>query len=301
MTIFRVVRLLRLMRMVKLVRALQGLYVVMLGFYEVMKSMCCICTVMLFGVLLYSIIATMLIGRNPAFDHVRIYGDTVYDRFGTVYRSMYSLFELMTLEGWDHVARPLVEEQPATIIFVGSFLVVFTFGMLNMLVALVVEKTLEQSRQVTQIEEAKLCDQLAQDMMQLIAVFDHADADDSGTLTLPELENALGNNASVRKRIIDMGVHIEDISELFTMLDCDSTGEVSVREFVAGIAKLRAHTPSVWDAMATNGNVRGLLWIVANLNERVEGIEKRLTVQDQLLHDVMAATRRGSELDGLPA
>merc|ERR1719262_1022899 len=98
--------------------------------------------------MIYAIFATTAIGRNTAFDGVLIQGDTVKQRFGTVYRSMYSLFELMTLEGWDQVARPLVEEQPAVVIFVASFIMVFTFGMLNMVVAMVVEKTLEQTRKM---------------------------------------------------------------------------------------------------------------------------------------------------------
>ena len=39
------------------------------------------------------------------------------DRFGSIPRSMYSLFELMTLEGWDEVGRPIVMAEPAMSIF----------------------------------------------------------------------------------------------------------------------------------------------------------------------------------------
>merc|ERR1740123_1987566 len=111
-----------------------------LAFWHAMKSMCFLVSAMTFGVLLYAIVAANMIGKNSAFDGVMIHEDTVYDRFGTVGQAMYSLFELMTLEGWDQVARPLVEAQPLTIFFIGSFIVIFTFGMLNMIVAMVVEK-----------------------------------------------------------------------------------------------------------------------------------------------------------------
>merc|ERR1711879_1125209 len=98
-----------------------------------------LCSLMVFGLLLFSIFSVTIIGRNSAFDGVMIYQDTVYDRFGTVYRSMYSLFELMTLEGWDRTARPLVERQPMILLFLALFIMIFTFGILNMVVALVVE------------------------------------------------------------------------------------------------------------------------------------------------------------------
>merc|ERR1719379_2839628 len=116
-----------------------------MALWHALHSMMFLGGIMIFGVFLYSIFATVIIGRNSVFDGVMINGDTVDNRFGKVYRSMYSLFELMTLEGWEQVARPLVEKQPLTFLFIGSFILIFTYGMLNMVVATVVEKTLDQS------------------------------------------------------------------------------------------------------------------------------------------------------------
>ncbi len=42
------------------------------------------------------------------------------------------MFELMTLEGWEVVARPLVVTQPLVFLFIGSYIFIFTYGMLNM-------------------------------------------------------------------------------------------------------------------------------------------------------------------------
>ena len=35
-----------------------------------------------------------------------------YKHFGTLFRSMWTLFELVTLEGWVDIARPLIEFNP---------------------------------------------------------------------------------------------------------------------------------------------------------------------------------------------
>merc|ERR1719271_856201 len=129
------------------------LYVMVMAFLHALKSMCFLGTIMFFGMLIYSIMATILIGRNSTFKDVQIYDDTVPDRFGTVYASMYSLFELMTLEGWQLVARPLVEKQPLTFIFIGTFIMIFTYGLLNMVVATVVEKTIQQNAEMNALDE----------------------------------------------------------------------------------------------------------------------------------------------------
>jgi len=289
--ILRIARLLRLLRMVKLVRALQGLYTLVTAFWHALKSMCFICAMMIFGVLMYSIVATNLIGRNSAFDNVRIYDDTVYDRFGTVYRSMYSLFELMTLEGWDQVARPLVEEQPAVVIFVASFIMVFTFGMLNMVVAMVVEKTLEQTRKMGAYQERQLRLQMAKELMQIITVFRDSDVDGNGTLSAEELEAAFANNQSVMENLAEIGVPAEDAMELYKILDWDNSGEITVKEFVEGIAKVQADIPSTWDAVATHSNVRRLMNDIGKLGDTVTDIESRLNGRDKMLQDVLLAVR----------
>jgi len=291
LTILRIVRLLRLIRMVKLIRALQGLYVMVVAFWHAMKAMCFICIMMLFGVLLYSVVATTMIGRNPAFDGVKIYDDTVYQRFGTVYSSMYSLFELMTLEGWDQVARPLVEAQPLTIFFIASFIMIFTFGMLNMIVALVVEKTLEQTRQMGELQESQLKQQMCLELQDIATVFKQADTDGDGDLTLAELEEALSHSEMVRTSLANMGIPTEDVTELYRVLDWKNSGAIKVREFVEGIIKMQAEVPSSWDAIATHGNVRSLIIKMTRLNACTKVMEEHAYRQDKDLQDVLSGLR----------
>merc|ERR1719379_1287741 len=93
-----------------------------------------------------AIFTTTMIGQNKSLEDVVIEDDTAGDRFGTLPRSIYSLFELMTLEGWHQVGRPLVMRQPLLFIFLFSYIMVFTFGLLSMIVAVVVEKTLLQAK-----------------------------------------------------------------------------------------------------------------------------------------------------------
>jgi len=282
---------LRLIRMVKLVRALQGVYVMALAMWHAMKAMCFICSVMVFGVLLYAIVATNMIGRSSAFDGVRIYDDTVDERFGTVFRSMYSLLELMTLEGWDQVARPLVETQPLTIIFIGSFIVIFTFGMLNMIVALVVEKTMEQTRHLSELRELQTNQKMRLELSQVIGLFHSADDNSDGGLSFSELSHALEKNVVVRRHLRNMGVPVENAKELFNVLDWDSSGVIQVKEFVSGIAKTQAELPSGWDATLVYSFTRAMVQRMSKLQAHAKIMEERVQNQDKLLQKLMAGVQ----------
>lgn len=200
-----------------------------------------------------------MIGHSEDFADVRINGDTVEDRFGTVPRSMYSLFEIMTLEGWQDVARPLVTKQPMLFFFIAIFIMVFTFGMLNMIIGLMVSKTLDESKMIQEIDAKEAKRLVAQELLNLKTVFTEGDQDGNGSLTYEEFERALRENAEARRCLQSMGLPLSDALELYTALDSDCSGSLTVMEFLAGCAKLRAAVPSNFDALATSAGVRSLV------------------------------------------
>lgn len=312
----RLARLIRLVRMVKLVKNLHGLYVIVMAFVHALQSMMFLGGIMFFGMMIYAIFATLLIGRNSAFDEVVINGDSVEDRFGMVYRSMYSLFELMTLEGWEQVARPLVETQPLTFVFIGSFILIFTYGMLNMVVATVVEKTLDQSAMMKNLSHKQ---DVISTMGQLVCmkkVFEHAK--EPGIITLEEFQIAMASEAGedIKKSFDNMGVPTHNAAQLFAVLDLNCDGKLNVKELFEGIQAIRAEVVSPWIQLATFAGVKTLeaqanclpedpgnrrlptvaengqappdhAWVMA----RFQAVEARLDVQDQALQEILMRIR----------
>jgi voltage-gated sodium channel len=67
-------------------------------------------------------------------DHPRIFGD--------VCAAMSTLFQVMTLEGWADIASHLSQTHPRSWVFFLGFVLIATFTMLNLFVAIVV-KTVE--------------------------------------------------------------------------------------------------------------------------------------------------------------
>lgn len=78
-----------------------------------------------------------------------LYGPEHPELFGDVFASMYTLFQVMTLENWPDVADAVRETHPRSWMFFVSFLLVGTFTMLNLFIAIVVRAVEEE--QDTQI------------------------------------------------------------------------------------------------------------------------------------------------------
>jgi voltage-gated sodium channel len=69
-----------------------------------------------------------------------MYGPEFPQRFGTLGVSFYTLFQVMTLEGWsEEIARPIMEIYPTAWIFFLIFIFISTFIVVNLFVAVIVD------------------------------------------------------------------------------------------------------------------------------------------------------------------
>ncbi|GGD01552.1 hypothetical protein GCM10011342_08230 [Aquisalinus flavus] len=74
-----------------------------------------------------------------------LYGAAHPVLFGDVFVSMYTLFQVMTLEGWAEIANTVAGTHPNSWIFFITFVLIGTFTMLNLFVAIVVRVVEEDS------------------------------------------------------------------------------------------------------------------------------------------------------------
>ena len=69
-----------------------------------------------------------------------IFGLDFPERFGSLSTSLYTLFQIMTLEGWsEEIARPVMEVFPSSWIFFILFILCATFIVVNLFVAVIVD------------------------------------------------------------------------------------------------------------------------------------------------------------------
>ena len=76
----------------------------------------------------------------------KLYGDSFPEMFGTIGASLYTLFQVMTLEGWSgDVVRPVMAQYPYAWAVFLPYIIVVTFAVLNLFIGIVVDAMQQQS------------------------------------------------------------------------------------------------------------------------------------------------------------
>ncbi|WP_371152211.1 ion transporter [Buchananella felis] len=125
---FAVLRALRVMRVMRLINRMPQLRRIATALVQAIPGIGAIAGLM--GIVFYvaAVMATMM------------YGDNFPEWFGTVGASLYSLFQIMTLESWSAgIVRPVMEVHPNAWIFFVTYILVSAFVMLNLFVAVIVD------------------------------------------------------------------------------------------------------------------------------------------------------------------
>lgn len=124
---FSVLRALRVLRVLRLITAVPALKRVVAGLLGALPGMGSI--VLLIG-LLYYVFAVMA---------TKLYGADFPALFGSLPASLFTLFTVMTLEGWvDGVVKPVMEKFPYAWVFFITYIVICTFMVLNLFIGVVV-------------------------------------------------------------------------------------------------------------------------------------------------------------------
>jgi voltage-gated sodium channel len=124
---FSVLRALRILRVLRLITAVPTLKRVVAGLLASLPGMG---SIVFLIALLYYVFAVM---------GSKLFGESNPDLFGTLGNSLFTLFTVMTLEGWvDGVTKPVMEHHPYAWLFFFTFIVVTTFMVLNLFIGVVV-------------------------------------------------------------------------------------------------------------------------------------------------------------------
>jgi voltage-gated sodium channel len=84
----------------------------------------------------------------------KLFGERFPDWFGSLGESAYTLFQVMTLESWSMgIARPVMEAYPFAWVFFVLFIMISTFTMLNLFIAIIVNAM--QSQQHAEAEHTE--------------------------------------------------------------------------------------------------------------------------------------------------
>jgi voltage-gated sodium channel len=129
-----VLRSLRILRVLRLLTVMPQLRKVVAAFVHSIPGLSGVMVVMVVFFYTMGVLATNLFG--PTFPHW----------FGTLGASLYSLFQVMTLESWSMgIVRPVMEVHPWAWAFFVPFIVIATFTILNLFIGIIVSTMQELS------------------------------------------------------------------------------------------------------------------------------------------------------------
>jgi Ca2+-binding EF-hand superfamily protein len=194
-------------------------------------------TLLIIVVVLYvfAIASVELIGKHDDFKNDKY----IQERFGTLMSSMFTLFQVMTLDTWaDSIVRPLMEKQPYLCLYFIFFITVSVFVLMNLITAVIVENAFSIAKDDEEMK-AKQVEKKNQDEIKGLAVmFKDLDEDQSGELNKREFENALTKPKFLNKLMM-LDMKREDCFEVWDLLD-DGDGLLTVEEFTNGLRRMKA-------------------------------------------------------------
>ncbi len=122
--VLRALRVLRVLRLLTLVPSMRRVVGALLSSIPGLSSIAAVLMILFY---VFAVIATNL------------YGATHPQWFGTIGESLYTLFQVMTLESWSMgIVRPVMQEHPSAWAFFVVFILIATFTMLNLFIAIIV-------------------------------------------------------------------------------------------------------------------------------------------------------------------
>jgi voltage-gated sodium channel len=144
---FQIVRSLRVLRLLRLVSAVPSLKRVIGGLIAALPGMSSIVVLL---VLLFYVAAVMA---------TNLFGQGFPDWFGSLGASLYTLFQVMTLESWSMgIVRPVMEAYPWAWAFFVPFIVCSTYAVLNLFVGVIVSAMQEEAEAEAHAEREALRD-----------------------------------------------------------------------------------------------------------------------------------------------
>lgn len=129
-------RAFRVLRVLRVITVIPRMRVVVSALLDSIPGIASVGVVLALIVYVFAVIAANLYGpQHPAL-------------FGDVFQAMYTLFQVMTLEGWADIASEVAQTHERSWIFFLTFVLIATFTMLNLFVAIVVRVVEEDSEPV---------------------------------------------------------------------------------------------------------------------------------------------------------
>ena len=181
LTVLRALRILRLLRVVSVTPSLRR---VVEGFLKALPGMGSVFLLMSMIFYIGAVMAT------------KLFQASFPEWFGTIGRSAYSLFQIMTLESWSMgIVRPVMEVYPYAWVFFVPFIMMTTFAVVNLLVGLIVNSMQDAHAEESNQQTSDYRDEV---IARLRAIEARLDGDDAAARALDQTAETRASASAAR-------------------------------------------------------------------------------------------------------
>lgn len=241
MNLLRTLRLLRLIRLIRIIKIFKQIMLVIEGLSEVVHKFLWIFLALFFFIFCASIIMVKTLGEGIGTmteEGMEDEAEFLRSKFRSVPASVFTLFQVATLDEWDVIANPIIKVNPLWRLFFIGFIAA-SWILVSVLTAVasnaMIDKTM-RNRELAKKEQDRRQEKFIEFLRY---AFHQADADGNETLDKNEF-TLLTKKDYVVERMKELGIHLSeaDFQKAWNMLDIDGSGELSIEEFVNGFSAL---------------------------------------------------------------
>jgi voltage-gated sodium channel len=146
LTVLRAFRILRVLRLFSIVPQMRR---VINGLFKALPGMGSIIGVLFIVFYISAVLCTKLFGATD--------DPTLNALFGDLNTSMFTLFQLMTLENWvDGIVKPVTATFPYALLFFIPFIIITSFAVLNLFIGVIVESMQSAHKEEEKADEINL-------------------------------------------------------------------------------------------------------------------------------------------------
>jgi len=252
------------------------------------------------------VVLTNTVGHN---ERAEEYWQHAPQYVGTVQRSMWTVVQVITFDAWaSDVARPMQDASPGSVWILLGAIVVCSFGVLNVIVAVMVQHTrglaMENTGHVGNVLEEK-DQELLKSMAEEFSGADVRGGDDDSDEADQELDfdefRELLKSESFGFKLRLLGVRADEAESLFDLMDADNSGTVSHKEFIMGLQKMKG-TAKGQDLVqligfANRQCLRATKFVekVRRLNDKADIIQERLNSMGRAMSEELKERKTASK------
>mmetsp|Transcript_83282 Transcript_83282/g.258582 ORF Transcript_83282/g.258582 Transcript_83282/m.258582 type:complete len:319 (-) Transcript_83282:86-1042(-) len=235
--------MLRVLRACRVIRHFKQLHLLVQGFLTSMQAVFWIAVLFISVVFVAGIICTTIVGQRSQDwgppEGTQEDADQIDLMFGTLLRSMITMFQMVTLDNWADICGLVGKRSYAMNLFFIAYTLMTAFAMIALLTGVITENVNSVSSAGQKEDEDKRFSDFV-DTLQY--AFHITDSDEDGGLSIEEFTNLVAMpevEHGILHRPGQASWSADDIVDFFKSLDASGDGKVTWSEFRSGLKRVQ--------------------------------------------------------------